>query len=225
MVPDLAHLLPRSPWTDHTALSLVTFSLPLGWLLSLWIERVLGRGWARLAPAPWRAALLRLFALPTPLAHLAAAVLLGAATHVGVDHFTHGYGVGTWLLGLQAALPGTDLPWSRGLQYGLGIAGTWAVLRGLARWDKRERSQALRVEDVMPVCILLLGLALLSASWGHHRSWWLPFGVRVHDFAVESVACGLVLSTILAVLFGVLGVLLPARSGNEEVEERGTTSP
>ena len=96
MVPDFGYILPIHPLrtATHSAVSLVTFSLPLG-LLSYWLfQRWMKVPLFNLLPDPaylrWRP-----FAAPaesnSPRQWLLAAggVLLGAATHLVWDGFTH----------------------------------------------------------------------------------------------------------------------------------------
>lgn len=208
LVPDVAHLLPRSPWTDHTALSLFTFALPLGWLLSLLVERVLGPGWARLAPERWSAPLAQSFRPHTPLAPTAGAVFAGALTHILLDHVTHAYGAGARILGFHAQIPIFDLPIYRALQYGLGVIGSVLVARSLVRWDHARGQAALSPEETRPLWVLAAGIGLFAVVWGHRRSSWLPLRVRIHDFAVESVACTLVLTAVVLLLLGLIGAAM-----------------
>jgi hypothetical protein len=96
MVPDFGYLLPINPLRaeTHSALSLLTFSLPLGllsyWIFQLWMKTPLfnvlpDSAYLRwrpfLAPAAWN----------NPLQWLLAAggVLAGAVTHLVWDGFTH----------------------------------------------------------------------------------------------------------------------------------------
>jgi hypothetical protein len=96
MVPDLGHLLPVYPsrTITHSALSLVTFSLPLG-LLCYWIfQRLMKTPLLTLLPDQaymrWRP-----FAAPAALTSprqwvlAACGVLAGAVTHLAWDGFTH----------------------------------------------------------------------------------------------------------------------------------------
>ncbi len=96
MVPDLGYLMPEHPSRaiTHSALSLFTFSLPLG-LLCYWIfQRLMKTPLLTLLPDPaylrWRP-----FAAPaalnSPWQWLLAGcgVLVGAVTHLAWDGFTH----------------------------------------------------------------------------------------------------------------------------------------
>jgi hypothetical protein len=96
MVPDLGYLLPEHPsrLLTHSALSLVTFSLPLG-LLCYWLfQRLMKTPLLSLLPDPaylrWRP-----FAAPAALNSArqwllaACGVLAGAVTHLAWDGFTH----------------------------------------------------------------------------------------------------------------------------------------
>jgi hypothetical protein len=95
-VPDFGHLMPVYPprLLTHSALSLITFSLPVG-LLSYWIFQLLmkrpllsllpGQAYMRwrpyAAPAAWKSPLQWLLA--------AAGILVGALSHLVWDGFTH----------------------------------------------------------------------------------------------------------------------------------------
>ncbi len=96
MVPDFGHLMPIYPprMATHSALSLVTFSLPWGlflyWIFQLLMKRPLlsllpDHAYMRwrpfAAPAAWNSPLQWLLA--------AAGILVGAVTHLVWDGFTH----------------------------------------------------------------------------------------------------------------------------------------
>ncbi len=96
MVPDLGYLMPSHPprAVTHSALSLVTFSLPVG-LLFYWIfQRLMKAPLLSLLPDQaymrWRS-----FAAPAALNNpwqwllAAGGVLVGALTHLAWDGFTH----------------------------------------------------------------------------------------------------------------------------------------
>jgi hypothetical protein len=96
MVPDFGHLMPVNPSRviTHSALSLVTFSLPLG-LLCYWIfQRLMKTPLLSLLPDQaymrWRPFAAQA-ALNSPRQWVLAAcgVLVGAVTHLAWDGFTH----------------------------------------------------------------------------------------------------------------------------------------
>jgi hypothetical protein len=96
MVPDFGYLLPIHPIRamTHSAVSLVTFSLPLGlltyWIFQCWMKVPLFNLLPDRAYVRWRP-----FAAPAPLESprqwflAAGGVLVGAVTHLVWDGFTH----------------------------------------------------------------------------------------------------------------------------------------
>jgi hypothetical protein len=139
MVPDFGYLLPLHPPREatHSALSLATFTLPLG-LLSYWIfQRWIKVPLFNLLPDPaylrWRP-----FAAPAALHSLrqwllaAAGVLTGAVTHLVWDAFTHEGARGMRMLpeldDWSFELHGHDLMGARLVQDGSSVLGLALVL-------------------------------------------------------------------------------------------------
>src|SRR5688500_9436039 len=145
MAPDLPYYLPLDfPWRTHTALALVTTDLVLGVLAwALW-HALLAEPALRASPTALRA---RLIAVPLGLgARLGAgrlgpvvlAVVLGAATHVLWDEFTHPRRWGT------EHIPALDETWGllpgyRWLQYASGLVGGGVLLVWFLGWWRRSR--------------------------------------------------------------------------------------
>ena len=147
VAPDLAYAF--YPWwpfgSTHDPGSLLWWSAPVAAALALIVRYValphaalclpdLGRwhlrDYATSADVPFRPVI------------TAASALLGAATHVGWDYFTHPGDLTQWIPGLLAASP-LGPPWYKVLQYGGGALGLivtlWCVThigrhRLLLRW-------------------------------------------------------------------------------------------
>ena len=183
MAPDFGYLVPGGyvHSRTHTLLSLFWFSLPAGlvvwWLFQVLVKRPL----IAIAPSAWQPRLSRLVA-PHPatrgrgLPAVIVSVLIGAATHQGIDAATHGDGA------LVTALPvlrtellrvgGHPLTAYRLLQHGLSLVGLVALAWCGLRWLRKapaEQPQA----GLAPAARRLLwaGLALVpliaaSASLG-----------------------------------------------------------
>ena len=123
----------------HSLPGLFFVCLPAGWL-SLWLFDRFGRqGIASLLPTTWQ--------LPAPptspnrVLPTSVALLLGAATHVIWDAFTHASGWGVVLLPQLAdpvfTSPST-IPWFKVLQHGSTLLGL-AVLAGACwKWMRRQ---------------------------------------------------------------------------------------
>jgi len=144
ITPDLPFYLPvEFPWRTHTALAVVTTDLVLG--LAAWAawhgllaEPALAAAPARLrgrvpGPAPGLAA--RLASAPR-VAWTLLALVVGAATHVVWDEFTHPR---RWGPEHVAALAETwgPLPGYRWLQYATSVLGGVALLVWFVRWWRR----------------------------------------------------------------------------------------
>ncbi|MCK2212503.1 DUF4184 family protein [Actinomadura sp. ATCC 31491] len=138
MAPDLPIFLPFLPvYADwHSWTGVLTLDLAAAALLVVLFHRVLRDPLTALLPPglAGRAALLapaRLRPLP-----VAAGAVIGAATHVVWDSFTHSTGAVRWGAWLSAEVLGA-LPLFRLLQYASSAAGlavvVWWAWRGLAR--------------------------------------------------------------------------------------------
>lgn len=143
MSPDLPYflpeggLIPRS--VTHSAFSVVTWDLLLGlamWLVWRWAAPILHD----LAPTPVR----RRWRLPTgpqpALWAVALAVIIGAATHVVWDAFTHAGELTSSIGALTATYPGPrgEMAGYRYLQYVSGALGVALVLWFGFRQPTRE---------------------------------------------------------------------------------------
>lgn len=94
MAPDFAFFVPTSLVTrdfTHDFAGVLTFCWPVGLLLWLLFVKVLERPTIEILPSPWRERVPRSSAV-TPRALLLASigVIVGGATHIALDAFTHG---------------------------------------------------------------------------------------------------------------------------------------
>jgi hypothetical protein len=151
MVPDLGFLLPldlpRS--ATHTTAALFTFCLPLG-LAAYWLFQLLIKpAWCAVLPGRWRARL----RAEHPVARIgnwrvwlgaSVAVLIGAATHLVWDGFTHEDGRGVRMLPfLDDAGPnlqGQALPLFQWLQLASSVAGLVVLLVAVWAWSRGRDS-------------------------------------------------------------------------------------
>ncbi len=145
MVPDFGLLLPLSfgRWQTHSLSALFTFCLPVG-LCAFWLTQLLikpavievlpDRAYARLCAAPAGAALRQL----RGWLYAAAAIVLGALTHLVWDGFTHedarGVRMFPMLEDYGPEVEGHALQLYRWLQYGSSVLGLAVVLAALWLW-------------------------------------------------------------------------------------------
>jgi len=158
---------------SHTLPGLLLVCLPAGWL-TLWLfDRFGRRGLATLLPPGWQ-----LPARParaySPVA-TSAALLLGAATHVVWDAFTHASGWGVdlfpWLAG-TIHLGSVGIPWFNVLQHGSTLLGLAAVAAAMWLWARRQPPAPVRAlvkrmfgaAVVLAIAGVLNGLRFRSAG-------------------------------------------------------------
>lgn len=209
VAPDVAHLLPRRPWTDHTALSVVTFSVPLGFMMFLLVERWVLPALAKVSPHRWQAPLQEKIVVTRPLGRAVFAVALGAASHVALDHLTHEYG--TFVAAapnvLRATLPLGPLgPIAvyQVLQHGAGVLGTLALASAFWRWDRRQAAGPISRRELFWWGGSALVLVCIAGAWGHSETWWMPMPTRLHQLLVLTAAGSLILgaaaTTVLTIV-------------------------
>jgi hypothetical protein len=145
MVPDFGLLLPgdMSRLQTHSLMALVTFCLPVG-MATYWLTLLLIRP-AALEVVP-DGAYARLRAAPPPPSirqfsawlYAAAALLLGACTHLAWDAFTHENARGVRMLPLLTdygpQISGHQLQLYKWLQYGSSVFGLAVVAAALLLW-------------------------------------------------------------------------------------------
>ena len=187
MVPDFEffiHLRPLARWS-HSVVGLITFCLPVGLL-------VLG-AWELIVREPIR----HLLGFP-PNAHselrgpswwarASLALVLGAATHLLWDGFTHG---GYWGVQLIPALRTTALtvggrtvPWFNVLQHVSTVVGGLVVLGWVGREASRTGALGVFVRSgwrwlvILAIACTALAVGLWNgARWGAAEGYW---GVQV----------------------------------------------
>jgi hypothetical protein len=174
MTPDFEYLLRLEPAGrfGHTALGLVTFCLPLGFLAWTVFHALVAPALLSVAP-PGLAATLEHTATAQSRdgggpARAALAVLLGAVSHVTWDGFTHGHGWAVaWLPSLRsevvpALVPG--LVWFKLLQHVSTVAGSIVVLASIGRWLGRQPRADLRFAPGQWPRTILAASFLLGAT-------------------------------------------------------------
>ena len=205
MAPDLAYVLPVSvPYVFlHNVFGVFCFGLPVGLLAFVVYHRLVKAPLFGLFPRGLQARLTPLLAppplWPAPrLARVAAAVVVGAATHVAVDGFTHANGAFVAALPLLRVAPLTVLGHPVAvfalLQYGLTLVGTgllvWWSRGALAHaWPTREDTLRLRYVALTALAVFALSAAHAWRAAAAYDGflWW-----RV--LTVQGVASALVLA-------------------------------
>jgi Domain of unknown function (DUF4184) len=208
MAPDFEfflHLRSEARWS-HSLGGLFAFCLPVGVAVYL--------AWEGFARTPMRS----LLALPTTpadrsetwrmprwWARAAGAVLIGAATHLVWDGFTHGnyWGAHRWpgLLSPAITVRGRDVPWFNLLQHVSTALGGAVVIAWLGttlrRADAFARLRRSRWRVGALACFALSALAL--GVWNGSRSR-APSDFWTFQVAVGRVAIGALLGLALAML-------------------------
>ncbi len=170
MSPDLPYFLPFGAsiprHVTHSALSIITWDLVLG--LAMWITwRMLAPTLHDVAPAPIR----NRWRLPTAAQPqwliVALAVMIGAATHVVWDSFTHAGYWGSSLAPLAASYPSPRGPMAgfRYLQYASGAVGLVIVLwfgyrQPSVRPAPRRQPNTAAITPALIFAAALLGVAV-----------------------------------------------------------------
>ena len=180
MAPDFAFFL---PWgidrhDTHSLAGLFTFCLPAGLIAWLYYVLILERPTLGFLPDAWRTRVQSTGALGAHALLIAGiAVLLGAATHLAWDAFTHAAPLGNVIPALHDDLSASDgiyLPVYFVLQvvssvFGLVVLATWA-------WRIRDRTAVPRDEaivELMPrvsnderyLAVLFLGIACVAGGF------------------------------------------------------------
>lgn len=161
--PDYEYFLRMQPGGTfgHTIPGLFLFCFPAAWLVLWLFDRFARRGVQALLPSGWQLPLApgqhRHSALTT-----AGALLLGAASHVIWDAFTHKTGLGVMLLPVLAepvSAGSWSVPWYKVLQHGSTALGV-AVLGTLAiRWARCQPS--VPPGRLARCAVMLLGVPLV----------------------------------------------------------------
>jgi hypothetical protein len=181
MLPDfeyLLHLAPRGQFA-HSPLGLLLFCLPVGLLTWAIYRHVVRPAALTLLPPGLRSGLV---APPSGLFLVIAAVLLGAASHILWDSFTHGHG---WAVRHIPALSTSVQLFGLGnlriykiLQHGSTIVGLAAVAVWVGGWIRGQPSSARSYTDgsgfrAVRILAMLLAAgaagAVLNGLRGMHR--------------------------------------------------------
>jgi hypothetical protein len=174
MTPDFEYLLRLEPSGrfGHTALGLLTFCLPLGLLVWMVFQVLVAPGLLAVVPPGLAAALEPPARLSWRdhgrVAGAALAILLGAASHVAWDGFTHGHGWAVaWFPALRAEVapalfPGTV--WFKLLQHLSTVVGSIVVLIAIGCWLGRRSREDLTFAAGQPARAILVAVALLGAA-------------------------------------------------------------
>ncbi|SDG12381.1 protein of unknown function [Blastococcus aurantiacus] len=174
IAPDLPYYLPVDiPWDTHTATALVTSDLLLGGLAWVVWHGVLAEPALAWAPGALRTRLTgvrpglaaRVRSVPA-IVLVALALVVGAATHVLWDEFTHAGRWGTEHLPALAREWG-PLPGYRWLQYASGVVGGVVLLLWLARWWRRAPRGPLAARPAAwPAWVVIAGSGLMAGVAG-----------------------------------------------------------
>ncbi len=199
--PDYEYFLRMQPSGSfgHTILGLFVFCLPVGWL-ALWLfDRFARRGVETLLPPGWR-----LPAAPSRVhsaLSISFALLLGAASHVLWDAFTHKTGLGVALLpalSVPMSVGSLTVPWYKLLQHGSTVLGVVVLSAIAVRWAGRQPS-------VPPIHLAMrvLVLACLPLAAGALN------GLRFLSEGIQPfvLAAGVAFTFVVLVVPVLLGVL------------------
>ena len=185
MIPDIEYFLTLQPnrTIGHTLLGILIQGLPFSIVLLLIIRYVLMRPFLALLPRK----LAQRF--PTPrnyfplqflqLFNVVVSVVIGAASHLVWDDFTHD---GGWVVPhsklLQSQLG--SMPIYQLLQYGSGVIGVFALLLWLSIWLNQAKS-CNRIETLAPrwraLTIICIALCTVVFTW---------VAVEIHYIAGET---------------------------------------
>jgi len=193
-VPDLHYVLRFGRVDSHAPLGLLTFCLPVGLVSLLWLELLVLPVLRRTLPGvrgvePAR--FLHTVGLPRGLRGwglAALALLVGAATHLLWDGFTH---AGQWparalypLLRVEVG-GGRRILFAALLQYASSLVGSLIVLRAMARAYRRlPPAPAGSWSGFLPVLLptLIGGMWMLGLRLTHYRPMGSLYGQLWHLF-------------------------------------------
>jgi putative effector of murein hydrolase LrgA (UPF0299 family) len=206
--PDYEYFLRMQPGGSftHTIPGLFIFCLPVGWL-ALWLfDRFARRGVDTLLPLGWQLPLAppRHHSVPST----SGALLLGAASHVIWDGFTHRTGIGVRLvpaLSTPVSVGSSSVPCYKLLQHGSSVVGMVVLLALIVRWAERQPSVPrgqLAMRALVLACVPL-AVGLLN-------------GLRFRSEGVRPfvVAAGIAFTFVVAVAPVLLGALRYRHGGS-----------
>ena len=196
--PDYEYFVRMQPGGSfgHTIPGLFFFCLPAAWL-ALWLfDRFARRGVQTLLPSGWQLPL-----APRQHSHSAGALLLGAASHVIWDAFTHKTGLGVMLLPRLSAPVSFGLwplPWYKLLQHGSTVLGVVILTTLAIRWARCQPSVS--PSRLAMSAFMLLGIPLAVGVLNGLRflsEGFQPFVVATGVAFTFAVAVGPVLLGVL----------------------------
>jgi hypothetical protein len=165
--PDFQYLFVLAPRGrfGHTPLGLIFFCLPIGLIAWVAYRRLARPVILSLLPGGLRPLI---SGSKPPLSLIAAAILVGAATHIVWDSFTHKSG---WAVRHIAALSipvhvaqQVSVPGFKLLQHGSTIIGSLVVLRWAMSWLRRQPEEARKYSSAEWSEFLRTAALLLSVS-------------------------------------------------------------
>lgn len=213
MSPDFAYVAFLDTGRDfgHTALGVALFCLPVSLaVLALWhavvkrpLAGLLPHRWAHLGvalsrplpPMTWRAA-----------GATVAAVVLGAATHVGWDSFTHPDGSAVQAFSvLRSPVPVVGRPLYVWLQYGCGVLGMVAVVAAIAVWAGRQPRVGVERQPVRQRLFGAASIAVITAAGASANVARAGAGTppRTVDLVVAAVLGAMAGSAVAVTAYGV----------------------
>ncbi|HEY9632774.1 MAG TPA: DUF4184 family protein [Coleofasciculaceae cyanobacterium] len=207
MIPDLEYFLALQPTRTigHTLIGILIQGLPCSIVLLLVTRYVLMRPFLALLPQQLaqRFPTLRSY-FPLQVLHLfnvVVSVVIGAASHLVWDAFTH---EGGWFVNhsklLQSQLG--PLPIYKLLQYGSGVIGILALLLWLSIWLNQAKSRN-RIETLAPrwrgLTIICIALCAFVFAW---------VAVEINRIAGEPFSQAVVRAVIGCISGLFLGLLL-----------------
>lgn len=220
MTPDFHYFLPFDilRGDSHSLPALLWFCLPLGMALYLLFHLLLKAPLAALLPDAWRAQLPAQAMLRLPRATglaIVVSLLLGAATHIVWDGFTHGTGFGVQALPLLSislfAVGEYHVTAYKLLQHGSTVLG----LGLLAWWSHAWHRRAPRQAQAMPAsfsfrqrCAILgafvavPGFVGLLVAISEARHAYMPYPLK--DFVSDVVITGISTCHLLLMAYAVL---------------------
>lgn len=204
MAPDFEYLLRLAPRGQfgHTPLGLLVFCVPLGCSAYLAFAHIVRPALLKLLPPGLAAAVQP--ARNQSLSLVALGGLLGAATHIWWDAFTHADG---WMVDCLPVLTSTvalgrtlALPWYKVLQHGSTVLGGIVSIAWLAAWIHQQPKSARdfapgQAKHSVTVVVWLLTPAVLAGIANGFRA--RQAGIPV---VLGFVAVGMMSSLAIAVL-------------------------
>ena len=203
MAPDFGYFFSHeaSRAMTHSVVGLIAFSLPAGMLVWLFFVTFLEKATITLLSDRWHTRFAHTDAITLSLvARAAIAIVLGAATHLLWDAFTHRATFATALFPVLLAptpgfrwLPVYHLLHGTSSVVGLAVLVAWA--RGLHRQPARSRIRPYELgERARAACIWVLSAAALIGALIE----WLPYARARYDAQAFFAAVGLMSGFFMA---------------------------